>query len=57
MVTNNAEIQILDVKASRNLDESFTRMLKPSRMVTKIRLVNKNIKTSVIQRRYLEPIR
>lgn len=47
----------LDVKTFRELDELFARMLKPPRMVTKIRLVNKNIKTSIIQRCYTEAVR
>ena len=49
MVTGNEEIQKLDVKVSRELDESFAKMLKPPRTVTKIRLSSKNIKTSRIR--------
>lgn len=49
MVTNHEKIQKLDVRASGELDELFAWMLKPSRMVTEIRLVNKNINTSIIE--------
>lgn len=49
MVTGNEEIQQLGDKVSWKLNGSFARMLKLLRMVTKIRLVSQNIKTSRIQ--------